>query len=134
MSNVESMRPNIPELYVSIQPPCLWYRLGEGDLKVQFTDTRSQEWGKPELWLIYVDTHEPIRCRMNEPYYRVGPVVMSSDKTTLTYLLRIKEITKNHRARPFCLSLEVGDGGVCVTGAFVVKGRRPRSERRSHLK
>jgi hypothetical protein len=81
--------------------------------------------------LLYSDTLLPVACTSTDPTKTQAAITFRKVKSaivghTLTYQLKIEEITKNHRSRTFCLCLQTQGGRSVVTEEFDVKTKRTR--------
>jgi hypothetical protein len=124
--------PSNHHTWLSTQPDGCWYQFGEGTLTlvVNTTDPKiiTHCWEGTFLQLLYTDSMTCVGRNENTHSPVFKEVSRSVDSTTLTYQLRVEEITKNHQSRPFCFALSIGDLRV-VTNGFLVKTKRTKRKR-----
>jgi hypothetical protein len=122
------------DMYVSVQPPPVWYQFSEGPLHIQFTDTRDlpieHKWVAARLYIVYEDCGTLVPSTPSSTERRAVRVLKRSLDASghrLDFRVKIEEITKNHQSRTFCLYLVIGNTYFSTRG-FRVKTKRTKSK------
>jgi len=131
------------KIWVTVQPARCWYQFKEGQLtfSMKTSDPAVIDacWSHADLKLLYNDTKTcvPIAKKPAVSSTCPEPAVSSTFKEvsrlvqgdTVTFQLKVGEITKNHQSREFCFSIRLGDVTI-VTNAFEVMTKRTKRKKR----
>jgi hypothetical protein len=120
--------PLLPHTWLTEQPDGCWYQFREGPLKLvlQTTDptTVANGWAGVSLRLLYADTKKPVIPRIPDGR-TFKQISCSVTGNTMSYILRIDEITRNHRSKAFCYELQLGNLTI-TTNSFQVLTKRTK--------
>ena len=113
------------------QPPHTWFQFGEGPIQLCFHTTNSaivaSNWTDMKLTLLYHDDMRPI----DRGTRSIREVTRNAVGDTLLIHVKVREISKNHQSRAFCLALGTGEDRV-VTNEFEVKTKRTKRKAHHH--
>jgi hypothetical protein len=119
----------LPHTWVTVQPDGCWYQFREGPLKLvlQTTDPTilSNEWVGMSLRLLYAGTSTPVPSRIAAAR-TFKELSRSVSGSTISYVLRIDEITKNHLGKAFCFEITIGTLTIRTNGFQVMTKRTKR--------
>ena len=119
--------------WITDQTEDCWYQFKEGSfcLELKTTDPEiiESKWNGSGLSLLYQDsmTLVPPKIAGTPTFTQKSREV---DGDTITYLLKIEEITQRHQGKSFCFMFNVGDLYIATDG-FLVKTKRTKRKRTS---
>jgi hypothetical protein len=122
---------------VAAQTEGCWYQFREGAFMLVLKTTDpiiiTTEWAGATLRLIY-ETDGTLVPPHNTGSPTFKEVSCSVEGDTITYLLKVDEITRNHQSKAFCFSFHLGDLIIATSGFLVMTKRtkRKKAPRRSN--
>jgi hypothetical protein len=117
--------------WVTIQPETPWFQFEKSALVIAMkTDNPGiiqDGWTGATLQLLYQDTMTEVTTTKAKPVFKLVEQSVVGD--TITFKVKVNEVSRTHQNRLFCFSFAIGEL-IIVTNSFRVKSKITRKKRK----